>query len=75
MTGLIHKLSKLASDPALFVGAVSALVVKLIGAGGAFLLNIVVARELGAEQAGYFFLAQAVCVFLRIFHVSVSIMP
>lgn len=41
-----------------------ALTVKILAACGAFLLNIVIARNLGAEQAGYFFLAQAICVLL-----------
>lgn len=41
-----------------------AFIVKLLSAGSAFLLNLIIARFLGAEQAGYFFLAQAVILFL-----------
>ncbi|WP_171389864.1 flippase [Vibrio mediterranei] len=48
------------------VGALLAFLVKLFGAASAFLLNIVVARSLGAEQAGYFFLAQALVVILAV---------
>ncbi|OED75337.1 flippase [Vibrio cyclitrophicus] len=47
--------------------AALALIIKVIGAAGAFLLNIVIARSLGAEQAGYFFLAQAFLVILSAF--------
>lgn len=44
--------------------ALCAFCIKVISAGGAFFLNIVIARHLGSEQAGYFFLAQAICVLL-----------
>lgn len=64
MTSLISKLSQKAKDPSLLFGAISAFGVKILSAGSAFLLNIVIARHLGAEQAGYFFLAQAICVLL-----------
>lgn len=64
MTNLISKLNKKIKDPSLLFGAASAFGVKILAAGSAFLLNIVIARHLGAEQAGYFFLAQAICVFL-----------
>ncbi|MEZ9282133.1 oligosaccharide flippase family protein [Vibrio cyclitrophicus] len=64
MNSLISKLSNKVKDPTLLLGAMSAFFVKVLAAGGAFLLNVVIARNLGAEQAGYFFLAQAICVFL-----------
>ena len=37
-----------------------ALVIRIFGAGAAFLMNVVVARYIGAEQAGYFFLAVSI---------------
>jgi O-antigen/teichoic acid export membrane protein len=45
-------------------GASGAFLVKVIATGCGFLLNILIARYLGAEQAGYFFLAQAIAMFL-----------
>lgn len=59
------KLSNLSSSGVLHASAI-ALFVKVIAAGGAFLLNIVIARTLGAEQAGYFFLAQTIIVIVAI---------
>ena len=37
-------------------GSFIALCIKVLAAGAAFAMNLVVARQLGAEQAGYFFL-------------------
>lgn len=48
----------------LLTGSALAFFVKSISAAGAFLLNIVVARSLSVDQAGYFFLAQAIIIFL-----------
>jgi O-antigen/teichoic acid export membrane protein len=61
---LLSQVAGRVSDKSLFVGAVSAFSVKVISAGSAFLLNLVIARHLGASQAGYFFLAQAIAIFL-----------
>jgi len=47
------------SSHEMLIGSLLAFLVKILGAGSAFLLNIVIARSLGAEQAGYFFLSQA----------------
>ena len=47
--------------------AVLALAIKIVGAIGSFLLTFFIARSLGAEQAGYFFLAQAFLVILAVF--------
>lgn len=41
-----------------------ALAVRMLGAGAGFLMNLVVARALGAEQAGYFLLAFSIVTFL-----------
>ncbi|KPZ67185.1 Polysaccharide biosynthesis protein [Pseudoalteromonas sp. P1-26] len=41
------------------INAAIALTIRVLGAGMAFLFNIVIARQLGAEQAGYFFLGLA----------------
>ncbi|GAA4874856.1 oligosaccharide flippase family protein [Ferrimonas pelagia] len=38
-------------------GGSVALILKVVAAGCAFLLNIVIARQLGVEQAGYYFLS------------------
>ena len=48
----------------LLIGAFSAFLLKVLSAVSTFALNIVVARYLGVEQAGYFFLAQAFLVVL-----------
>ncbi|WP_261903472.1 flippase [Vibrio fortis] len=63
---MFRKLSTLARNELALKAAV-ALTVKVVGAAGAFLLNVVIAQFLGAEQAGYFFLAQAILVILSIF--------
>ncbi|CAH0527266.1 oligosaccharide flippase family protein [Vibrio hippocampi] len=64
MASFISRMGKRLKDPSLIIGALSAFGVKLLAAGGAFLLNVIVARNLGAEQAGYFFLALAVCIMI-----------
>lgn len=40
--------------------------IKVLGALSGFLLNVVIARYLGAEEAGYFFLAQAIVLILSV---------
>ncbi|MBW3138226.1 oligosaccharide flippase family protein [Ferrimonas balearica] len=50
----------------LIKGSGLAFAVKLLAAGGAFLLNLVVARQLGAEGAGYFFLALSLVTLLAV---------
>lgn len=47
----------------LLAGSALAFVVKIFSAMGTFILNIVIARSLSIEQAGYFFLAQAIIIF------------
>ena len=44
-----------------------ALFIRVLGAGMAFIFNLLVARSLGAEQSGYFFLAFALVMFLSAF--------
>jgi len=44
-----------------------ALVIRLLGAGMAFIFNLIIARQLGAEQSGYFFLAFSLVMFLSAF--------
>ncbi|WP_240207221.1 flippase [Vibrio sp. CyArs1] len=63
---MIQKL-KLWTKNEIALKAMFALIIKIIGVIGAFFLNIVIARKLGAEQAGYFFLAQAVLLILTVF--------
>lgn len=41
-----------------------ALAIRVLGAGMAFIFNLIIARQLGAEQAGYFFLSLAVAMLL-----------
>lgn len=48
----------------MLIGTVLAFGVKVMAAIGAFFLNILIAQTLGAEQAGYFFLAQAIIVII-----------
>ncbi|WP_017217098.1 oligosaccharide flippase family protein [Pseudoalteromonas sp. NJ631] len=38
------------------INAALALIIRIVGAGTAFLFNLIIAKQLGAEQAGYFFL-------------------
>ncbi|MGR5144721.1 oligosaccharide flippase family protein [Photobacterium sp. DNB23_23_1] len=45
-------------------GSLFALILKILAALGTFFLNILLARALGPEEAGYFFLAQAVVFIL-----------
>lgn len=47
-----------------FVQSILAFAVKGLGAVAAFIMNLVLARMLGAEQSGYFFLGFTVVVFL-----------
>ena len=46
------------------INAAIALTIRVLGAGMAFLFNLIIARQLGAEQAGYFFLALALVMLL-----------
>ena len=50
----------------LLAGSMRAFAVKLLSAVSAFLLSVVLARFLGSDQAGYFFLAQAIIIILAI---------
>lgn len=46
------------------INATIALAIRLLGAGMAFLFNLIIARQLGAEQSGYFFLGFALVMLL-----------
>ncbi|MDC3192317.1 oligosaccharide flippase family protein [Pseudoalteromonas elyakovii] len=46
------------------INAVIALAIRVLGAGMAFLFNLIIARQLGAEQSGYFFLGFALVMLL-----------
>jgi O-antigen/teichoic acid export membrane protein len=49
------------------LNAILALGIRILGAGMAFFFNLLIAKQLGAEQAGYFFLALAIVMFLSAF--------
>ncbi|KAA1162960.1 oligosaccharide flippase family protein [Pseudoalteromonas distincta] len=49
------------------INAVIALAIRVLGAGMAFVFNLIIARQLGAEQAGYFFLSFAIAMLLSAF--------
>ena len=49
------------------INAAIALAIRVFGAGMAFIFNLIIARQLGAEQAGYFFLSFAVAMLLSAF--------
>jgi O-antigen/teichoic acid export membrane protein len=44
----------------LIIHSAIALTIRLAGAGAAFVMNVIIARYLGASQAGYFFLAVSI---------------
>lgn len=46
------------------INAAIALAIRVLGAGMSFVFNLIIARQLGAEQAGYFFLSLAVVMLL-----------
>lgn len=46
------------------INAAIALAIRVLGAGMSFVFNLIIARQLGAEQAGYFFLSLAVAMLL-----------
>ncbi|WP_300583495.1 oligosaccharide flippase family protein [uncultured Pseudoalteromonas sp.] len=46
------------------INAAIALSIRVLGAGMAFFFNLIIARQLGAEQSGYFFLALALVMLL-----------
>jgi O-antigen/teichoic acid export membrane protein len=49
------------------MNAILALGIRILGAGMAFIFNLIIARQLGAEQTGYFFLAFSLVMFLSAF--------
>lgn len=49
------------------VNAILALGIRILGAGMSFIFNLIIARQLGAEQSGYFFLAFSLVMFLSAF--------
>ncbi|ATG59248.1 MULTISPECIES: oligosaccharide flippase family protein [Pseudoalteromonas] len=49
------------------INAAIALFIRVFGAGMAFIFNLIIARQLGAEQSGYFFLSFAVAMLLSAF--------
>ena len=46
------------------INAAIALSIRVLGAGMSFLFNLIIARQLGAEESGYFFLALALVMLL-----------
>lgn len=46
------------------INSILALAIRVLGAGISFVFNLIIARQLGAEQSGYFFLALAVAMLL-----------
>jgi len=46
------------------INSVIALTIRVFGAGMAFVFNLIIARQLGPEQAGYFFLSLAIAMLL-----------
>src|SRR5882672_5691406 len=61
------KLSKKEENKELFKHSMLSLIVRMGGAGAAFLMNIVVARYIGAHESGYIFLGIAVSTMLATF--------
>lgn len=53
----LRSLGKKEENKELIIHSLIALIVRIAGAGVAFLMNVVIARYLGASEAGYFFLA------------------
>lgn len=49
------------------INVLIAFFIRLLGAGMAFIFNLVIVKYLGAEQSGYFFLAFAIIMFLSAF--------
>lgn len=60
----IASFSKKEENRELVKHSMLALIVRVSGAGVAFLMNVVIARYLGSKEAGYFFLAFTVSVML-----------
>lgn len=60
--------SKLSSSDTreLLIGSGLAFIVKVFSAAGAFFLNLLVARHLGAEESGYFFLSMTMVLLLSV---------
>ncbi|KTG22197.1 hypothetical protein AUR67_03815 [Pseudoalteromonas sp. XI10] len=46
------------------INSLLALAIRVLGAGMSFVFNLIIARQLGAEQSGYFFLALALVMLL-----------
>tara|TARA_R110001606_G_scaffold98078_1_gene216544 strand:- start:207773 stop:209026 length:1254 start_codon:yes stop_codon:yes gene_type:complete len=51
----------------MLVGSVTALFIKVLAAGGVFFMNVVIARKLGANEAGLFFLGFTLTFILAAF--------
>ena len=60
----LKDLGKKEENKELFIHSLTALIVRLGGAGAAFFMNVVIARYLGATEAGYFFLAVSITTVL-----------
>lgn len=56
----LKALGKKEENKELIIHSITALILRIGGAGAAFLMNVAVARYLGASEAGYFFLAVSV---------------
>ncbi|MFT6834868.1 MAG: O-antigen/teichoic acid export membrane protein [Francisellaceae bacterium] len=64
---MISKIKNILSDAEhrhTAINSAIALAIRVLGAGMAFVFNLIIARQLGAEQAGYFFLSFAVVMLL-----------
>jgi O-antigen/teichoic acid export membrane protein len=60
----IVSFSKKEENKELLTHSMLALIVRVAGAGAAFLMNVIIARYLGEKESGYFFLAVTVSVVL-----------
>ena len=60
----IAAFSKKEENKELVKHSMVALIIRISGAGVAFLMNVVIARDLGARESGFFFLAVTVCAML-----------
>lgn len=61
------KIERILSDPEnrhTLVNGFIVLLIRILGAGMAFLFNLIIAKKLGAEQSGYFFLSLALVMLL-----------
>jgi O-antigen/teichoic acid export membrane protein len=60
----LRSLTKKEENKELLIHSLLSITVRIVGAGAAFLMNVFVARYLGATEAGYFFLAVIITTLL-----------